>query len=138
MCDFVMIRMDGSAARLHPSQNSDAHPVIGSLDMWRIHSPLPPAIPGVIHADDAAAGSTRRHLVYEAYSQADLVSRKSAQDFLLLKSEQWQPGTTFRTDLTDQDLFAWSLYLGNTTLGKELLRNRVENFQLVWLGRSTH
>ena len=71
--------MDGSAVRLHPSQNSDAHPVIGSLDRWRIHSPLPPAIPGVIHADDAAAGSTRRHLVYEAYSQADLVSRKGAQ-----------------------------------------------------------
>ena len=142
--DFVVIRADGGAARLHPSQNSDAHPVIGSIELWRIDAPLPPAMPAVIHTVDADAAlhnqretarSTRGRQVYEAYSQADLISRKEAQEFLLVKTQDWQSGETFCTDLTPSTLFLWRCYLGNTSWGRQLLDEGVLSFYMVWLGR---
>ena len=142
-CDFVVIRTCGTAARLHPSQNSDAHPVIGSVDLWRIAAPLPPAMPGVIHPMDADAvlnnqretgRNGRPQQVYESYSQADFISRKDAREFLELQARQWQPGETFRQDLSSSELFRWRCYLASTPWGKELLRNGVQSFHMVWLG----
>ena len=129
-CDFVVIRSDGTAARLHPSQNSDARPVIGSVELWQIDTPVqpptPPAMPGIIDSDLQA---------YEAYSQSDCISRRNAQDFLQAQTEQWQPGETFRKDLSPSELFAWPLYLANTPWGRELMQKGVKSFHMVWLGR---
>ena len=128
--DFVVHRTDGLAVRLHPQSNGkDTIPILGDPSLWKIDAPLPPAMPaGRMRVGEADE-------IFTEYSQADLIGKKAASQWLEERALEWVPGRVFRQDLTSAATFKWRLYLANRKWGNELLRDGVSAFWLIWLDR---
>ena len=57
------------------------------------------------------AEHVRRQQIYENYSQADLIGRATAREFLDTRTNAWAPGDWFTENLTSAEKFNWRLYL---------------------------
>ncbi len=132
--DILISRIDGTAARIHPSQAKHGKAVYGFRDQWI--SPLEP---------DAAPAATRGQMQlshsadtrsFQSLHQTDVIGRTQAGAFLQESLTFWtglpHPRGRFYHHLFDGQQFPWHLYLNSKPWGRVLCPN-VTRFACCWL-----
>ena len=150
--DFIAMRSDGSACRLHPSGKRDAVPVQGILTDWLIHhvTDLQPSAPGVaagastpgpigsdVRVSQRPGGSLAN--IYVNYSQTDVVSNGQALGMLMdMYQSHIDAGgeeATLRESLllsaSTPGGFDWPRFLMGRPYGREILAEGVTSIDLV-------
>ena len=131
--DFLVRLTDGRDIRLHPQTRvnrdgeHEAHPVEGKWEHWALNSPpdgreinrlgvLAPLQDQTVHAPPPGGSQPVSWTqTYRGGSQADMVSHRTARNFLKHVEAAWEsrpyPRGTFRRDITDGREFDWHSYL---------------------------
>ena len=134
--DWVLVREDNTAARIHPSSSSHGVAVHGRLDQWLSPDDL-----------NAALASTRGEAVmgggagtaFAGRHQCDVVGRHHALNFLRDHYQQWwdeqaHPRGPFFTSIYDGAAFQWWLYFNSTPWGRDMAP-LVEDVAVCWLNK---
>ena len=124
-CDFVAHRVDGSSARMHPSQKREAIVVLGDPRFWA----LPDA--GGSWAIPAAPASTRSATgAYHGISQSDTFTPRQLSAFVAgVLARETTVQRPYRREVTER--FPWWLYLARTARGRSVLAQGVKQVYLV-------
>ena len=139
--DFIVVRGDGTACRLHPSKANDATPTIGRLADWVI-TPSPTAStpgPSALTSDVDLHIHRPAGVVAENYSQVDIISSEQAlRDLLDMVHACRDQG--MREEEIRQDLFPgastpggwpWHRFFMGRSWGVDLFREQVTTLHLV-------
>ena len=148
-CDFVVLRADGTAARLHPSSKKAGSIVIGRLQDWLLKGHSNPVL---LAKETAGVAEHGQHIdgdapsialpIFTGVHQVDTLSRAEACVFLKENETIWRAKNDlhapFVVDLMRQGAghttgsdFKWAFYLNSTPWGREMVAT-VEQFHLVW------
>jgi len=124
-CDFVAHRVDGTSARMHPSQKREAHVVLGDPRLW--------ALPGAggQWAIPAAPALTRSGPgTYHGFSASDTFTPRQLSAFVAeVLARETTVQRPYRREVTDR--FPWWLYLARTARGRSVLAQGVKQVHLV-------
>lgn len=124
-CDFVAHRVDGTSARMHPSQKQEAKVVLGDRRLW--------ALPGDggLWAIPAAPASTRCPTgAFQGFSQSDTFTPRQFSVFVAEVLARENPvQRPYRREVTQR--FPWWLYLVRTGRGRSVLAQGVQQVHLV-------
>ena len=131
--DFVAVRADGTACRLHPGGKADAKPIVGLLKDWAM--------------TDTGASTPSEPTIYEQghvntnYGQQDVLSAEEAYRMLLdmYHEHKQQPGAedaNLWRDLTagasTHQGFPWHRFLMGRSWGRTLFHEGVTSIILTW------
>ena len=150
--DFVAVRKDGSAARLHPGSRRDAEVVVGRYQDWLLPGASTPGVAsgstpasstgacsaGMAHG--APLGIAQRGLVYLNYSQADVMSSNMAlrqmMDRVHRHRENGGQDDQLQEDLMNGAMalggFEWHRFFMGRPWGLQLWSEEVTSLHLVW------
>ena len=131
--DFVAVRADGTACRLHPGRAADAVPIVGLLKDW--------AITGTGASTPSEPTIYKRGHVNANYGQQDVLSAEEAYRLLLdmYHEHKHQPGAedaSLWRDLTagasTPGGFPWHRFLMGRDWGRKLFQEGVTSIILTW------
>ena len=115
--DFVGLRTDGAAVRLHPSQGSEAKPIDGVLSTWRLDEVRASTPGAAIAAMDGAP-------TFDVLGRADFVGNKRAFARAMQLVRDALSGVDTRDPAWEHDLvgdqFQWDRWLMGRPWGKAL------------------
>jgi len=132
--DFVANRVDGTAARLHPSRNTDALITYGSLDDWGgpdLESRAP--TPG---ARSQPMPPRTRGEPFQGFSQTDVVSNEFACKWMADRARTHGEADLHEEMLTDDLLpgdFPWHRFLMGRPRGQAIMLEGLTTMTLVRL-----
>ena len=152
--DFVAVRKDGTAARLHPGSRRDAEVVVGRYQDWLLPDAstlgvasvsTPASSTGASSAGaarGAPVGIAERGVVYSNYSQVDVMSSQTALRHIMDKIHSYRKGggqdEQLQEDLMDGALtpggFEWHRFFMGRPWGLKLWTEHVTSLHLVWRG----
>ena len=125
--DFIALRTDGSAVRMHPSEKADAKPIFGSLEHWRMGN-VRASTPG---AENAARPGT---FSFNVLGRVDVVSNERA---LVRAMELYRTAVHVRgsmdawnCDLSSGDEFPWDRWLMGRPFGADLVLETVSSMSM--------
>ena len=125
--DFVALRADGSACRLHPSQRRDALPVQGLYADWLIGGAPGAPGTGASTPGDLRMFWQRELFGFRNYSHVDIISSEAAHQYLMdVFAQQRDRGISpdgVSVDLTES--WAWHRFLMGRDWGRKLFEEKV-------------
>jgi len=124
--DFVALRTDGTAVRLHPSQGNEAKPIHGVLSTWRLHEVRASTPGAAIAAMDGAP-------TFDVLGRVDFVSNKRAFE---RATQLFPPGVDTWDPAREHDLtgdqFPWDRWLMGRPWGKALASETLTSMTIGW------
>ena len=144
--DFVALRGDGEACRMHPGCRRDAEIAQGRYEAWLIppSASTPGAASGAASTASAAAPQVdimqRNGLAFQHYSQVDIISAESALRTLVdIYHEHRRNGgddnnldVDLLTSVSTPGGFEWHRFLMGRPWGCDLVHQQVVEMRLVW------
>ena len=134
--DFIAVRGDGRACRMHPGARRDAEIIVGLYDSWLMQPSA--STPGPGQPSASTPGIMRRAgLAYENYNQTDIISGKSALGMLMdMYHAHMAAGgvqSSMRVDvLAMPGNFEWPRFLMGRPWGRTLVAQGIAQLHLVW------
>ena len=137
--DFIAHRVDGSAARVHPSSSQEAQVVVGTLAQWRlagVHAPQDMA------SRVRALAETQGTTMWFGHSQADKMHARMARSWLRAYLDEWShrphPRGPFYLNVTTTASprpFPWWLLCIGETWAHGFERVGVNTWAVCWNNR---
>ena len=129
--DFCVHRVDGTCVRLHPSQNRDAAPVVGTLASWLLEAcaSTPSYTPPPTSSDE------RPPNMFMELGPVDIVSSETAERMLVDRVRAAAAEAAITPEEVHEDLmnsvwFDWVRFLKARPFGQALLRQGVTSLTL--------
>ena len=131
--DFVVLRVDLSAVRLHPAKtNPQPHPIYGrpGAGVWGWHwgarpPRAAPRIAGVASPHTATEQTVMKADDAKDIAPVDYVSRERAREFLARTIQRMETEGTWREDITLGQQFQWWRWIANLGPGPKQVKGHV-------------